>query len=92
MKSTTYGAYDSKRARRRANPTGGFAAFCSADGCDQSTPDLQSEGSAQRAHRLSAWSAGKRKAGLAQLVEQLICNEKVAGSIPATGTNKINML
>jgi hypothetical protein len=28
----------------------------------------------------------KRKAGLAQLVEQLICNEKVAGSIPATGT------
>jgi hypothetical protein len=26
-------------------------------------------------------------AGIAQLVEQLICNQKVAGSIPAAGTN-----
>ena len=27
-----------------------------------------------------------REAGLAQTVEQLICNQKVAGSIPAPGT------
>ncbi len=26
------------------------------------------------------------RAGIAQLVEQLICNQKVAGSIPAAGT------
>ena len=26
-------------------------------------------------------------AGIAQLVEQLICNQKVSGSIPFTGTN-----
>lgn len=28
-----------------------------------------------------------RRAGVAQLVEQLTCNEKVEGSIPFTGTN-----
>ena len=27
-------------------------------------------------------------AGIAQLVEQLICNQKVPGSIPGAGTNK----
>ena len=27
------------------------------------------------------------RAGIAQLVEQLICNQKVAGSIPAAGTS-----
>ncbi len=32
------------------------------------------------------------KAGLAQLVEHLICNQGVAGSNPAAGTNKINGL
>jgi hypothetical protein len=31
-------------------------------------------------------------AGLAQTVEQLICNQKVAGSIPATGANDFNGL
>ena len=29
-----------------------------------------------------------KRAGVAQLVEQLTCNEKVEGSIPFTGTNK----
>ncbi len=28
------------------------------------------------------------RAGIAQLVEQLICNQKVVGSIPIAGTNK----
>ena len=32
------------------------------------------------------------RAGLAQLVEHLICNQGVAGSNPAAGTNKINYL
>ena len=40
--------------------------------------------SAGRAARLK--SAPSRKAGLAQLVEHLICNQGVAGSIPAAGT------
>ena len=31
--------------------------------------------------------APARRAGVAQLVEQLTCNEKVEGSIPFTGTN-----
>lgn len=31
-------------------------------------------------------------AGLAHLVEQLICNHQVAGSSPAAGTNKIKGL
>lgn len=31
-------------------------------------------------------------AGLAQMVEQLTCNEKVASSILATGTNKEDLL
>jgi hypothetical protein len=35
-------------------------------------------------NRRRAGQKGTR-AGLAQLVEQLICNQKVAGSIPATG-------
>jgi hypothetical protein len=30
--------------------------------------------------------AGLSRAGLAQLVEHLICNQGVAGSIPAAGT------
>lgn len=34
-------------------------------------------------------SHGAASAGVAQLVEQLTCNEKVEGSIPFTGTNKI---
>jgi hypothetical protein len=32
------------------------------------------------------------RAGLAQLVEHLICNQGVRGSSPLAGTNKINML
>ena len=31
-------------------------------------------------------------AGIAQLVEQLICNQKVVGSIPIAGTRKVNEL
>lgn len=31
----------------------------------------------------------KRRAGLAQLVEQLFCKHQVAGSNPATGTNNL---
>jgi hypothetical protein len=34
----------------------------------------------------------RRKAGLAQLVEHLICNQGVGGSNPSAGTNKINRL
>ena len=37
--------------------------------------------------------ASQTQAGLAQLVEQLICNHQVAGSIPAAGTtNPLNLL
>ena len=32
-------------------------------------------------------SKSQQNAGIAQLVEQLICNQKVAGSIPAAGTS-----
>jgi hypothetical protein len=34
----------------------------------------------------------QRLAGIAQLVEQLICNQKVVGSIPIAGTSKIKGL
>jgi hypothetical protein len=37
---------------------------------------------------LRAWP----EAGIAQLVEHLICNQGVAGSNPAAGTNEINAL
>lgn len=33
-----------------------------------------------------------RQAGVAQLVEQLICNHQVGGSNPFTGSNKIKQL
>ncbi len=36
--------------------------------------------------RILKESETPQKAGIAQLVEQLICNQKVAGSIPAAGT------
>jgi hypothetical protein len=36
--------------------------------------------------------AAQRQAGLAQLVEHLICNQGVGGSSPSAGTNKINRL
>ena len=40
-------------------------------------------------HQYCTASKGSFKcAGVAQLVEQLTCNEKVEGSIPFTGTNK----
>ena len=35
---------------------------------------------------------GDGRAGLAQLVEQLICNQKVTGSIPVSGTRFFNGL
>ena len=39
-------------------------------------------------HQYCTASKGSFKcAGVAQLVEQLTCNEKVGGSIPLTGTN-----
>lgn|GEM_PF-4028617 len=34
----------------------------------------------------------RSSAGVAQSVEQLICNQQVTGSIPVAGTNKINKL
>ena len=34
----------------------------------------------------------KPEAGIAQMVEHLICNQGVTGSIPVAGTNKINGL
>jgi hypothetical protein len=34
----------------------------------------------------------RHHAGLAQLVEQLICNQYVAGSNPASGTDNIKLL
>ena len=34
----------------------------------------------------------RKQAGVAQLVEQLICNHQVGGSSPFTGSNKINNL
>jgi hypothetical protein len=36
----------------------------------------------------STVTAGERLAGLAQLVEHLICNQGVGGSSPSAGTNK----
>ena len=51
------------------------------------------------ASRYAARRDGRRQefapstdAGLAQLAEHLICNQGVAGSNPAAGTNDINML
>jgi hypothetical protein len=37
-------------------------------------------------------SKNERQAGVAQLVEQLICNHQVGGSNPFTGSNKFNEL
>ena len=34
----------------------------------------------------------RARAGLAQMVEHLICNQGVTGSIPVAGTNKISHL
>jgi hypothetical protein len=34
----------------------------------------------------------KEQAGVAQLVEHLICNQRVAGSIPVAGSNVFNNL
>ena len=46
-------------------------------------------------HRHKTDASNQRVAGIAQLVEHLICNQRVAGSSPAAGTiklNKINVL
>ncbi len=45
-----------------------------------------------RLHGKAPGSITRANAGLAQLVERLICNQEVGGSSPSTGTNEINEL
>ncbi len=62
-------------------------------------PALCADPSPGRAHahppfavRAASALCNARKAGLAQLVEHLICNQGVTGSSPVAGTNKIRLI